>query len=187
MTVISIQHRKAISVPVQTAATVLAIAAAVVVPQFFHWLGIVSGAGTAPGVAFSPMHLPIIVVGFLAGPYAGAISGLLGPVASHFLSGMPSGVQLPLMMIELFGYGLAAGLLRSVRLPLVVNTLLVMLAGRVLRTAACTIAFYGLGFKKIAPLGIWRSIPACLPGIVLQLVLIPLIVFWVEQRKNKAA
>ena len=179
---ISIQQRKPLSISAQAAATVIAIVAAVAVPQFFHWLGIVSGAGKAPGVAFSPMHLPIIIVGFLAGPYAGAISGLLGPLAAHYLSGMPNAVQLPFMMIELMGYGLSAGLLRYVRLPLVVKTLLALIAGRVFRMIACIIAFYLLGNEKMRPLSIWMSIPRVLPGIVLQLVLIPLIVFRVENR-----
>ena len=179
---LSIQERKPLSISAQAAATAIAIVAAVVVPQFFHWLGIVSGAGKAPGVAFSPMHLPIIIVGFLAGPYAGAISGLLGPVAAHYLSGMPNAMQLPYMMIELMGYGLSAGLLRYVRFPLVVKTLLALIVGRVFRMVACIIAFYLLGNEKMRPLSIWMSIPRVLPGIVLQLVLIPLIVFRVENR-----
>jgi len=179
---LSIQERKPLSISAQAAATAIAIVAAVVVPQFFHWLGIVSGAGKAPGVAFSPMHLPIIIVGFLAGPYAGAISGLLGPVAAHYLSGMPNAMQLPFMMIELAGYGLSAGLLRSIRLPLVAKTLVALIAGRLFRMIACIIAFYLLGNEKMRPLGIWMSIPRVLPGIVLQLVLIPLIVFRVENR-----
>lgn len=185
MAAISIQKREPLSITAQAGATILAIVAAVVVPQIFHWIGKVSGAGTAPGIAFSPMHLPIIIVGFLAGPIAGALSGLLGPVASHFLSGMPGGVQLPLMMVELFGYGLAAGLLRSVKAPLLAKTLAAMFFGRVLRMLACMVAFYGFGLEKIAPLGIWKSIPQCLPGIILQLVLIPLIVFRVENADKR--
>ena len=177
-----IQKRKPLSISAQAAATVIAIVAAVAVPQFFHWLGIVSGAGKAPGVAFSPMHLPIILVGFLAGPYAGLISGLLGPVVAHYMSGMPNAMQLPFMMVELAGYGLSAGLLRSIRLPLVAKTLVALIAGRLFRMIACVIAFYLLGNEKMRPLGIWMSIPRVLPGIVLQLVLIPLIVFRVENR-----
>ena len=177
-----IQKRKPLSISVQAAATVLAVVAAVAVPQFFHWLGIVSGAGKAPGVAFSPMHLPIILVGFLAGPYAGLISGLLGPVVAHYMSGMPNAMQLPFMMVELAGYGLSAGLLRSIRLPLVAKTLVALIAGRLFRMIACVIAFYLLGNEKMLPMSIWTSIPRVLPGIVLQLVLIPLIVFRVENR-----
>ncbi|MCR4938800.1 MAG: ECF transporter S component [Treponemataceae bacterium] len=183
--IIQLERREPLSIKIQTLATVISIVAAVVVPQFFHWLGAVSGSGTAPGIAFSPMHLPIIIVGFLAGPFAGGISGLLGPVAAFLISGMPTMAQLPFMMVELFGYGLAAGLLRNVKMNLVLKTLLVMVAGRVLRMGACTFAFYALGNANMAPLGIWRSIPSSLPGIVLQIVMIPLIVFWVENKAKE--
>ena len=183
--VIQLERREPLSIKIQTLATFIAIVAAVVVPQFFHWLGAVSGSGTAPGVAFSPMHLPIMIVGFLAGPFAGGIAGLLGPVAASLISGMPPLVQLPFMMVELFGYGGAAGLLRHVKMNLVLKTFVVMIAGRVLRMGACTFAFYVLGNAKMAPLGIWTSIPASLPGIVLQIVCVPLIVFWVETKAKE--
>ena len=183
--IIQLEHRQPLSIKFKTVATIVAIAAAVIVPQFFHWLGAVSGSGTAPGVAFSPMHLPVIIVGFWAGPVAGAVAGLFGPIAAHYLSGMPPLPQLPFMMAELFGYGVAAGLLSYIKLNLVIKTLLVMIAGRVLRMFACTFAFYVLGNTKMAPLGIWKSIPAGLPGIVLQIVLIPLIVFWVENKSKE--
>jgi len=182
--VIQLEHREPVSIKIQSLATIVAIIAAVIVPQFFHWLGSVSGSGTAPGVAFSPMHLPIIIVGFLAGPAVGGIAGLLGPVAAHYISGMPPATQLPFMMVELFGYGFAAGLLSYIKMNLTVKTFLAMIAGRFLRMIACSFAFYVLGNSKMTPLGIWRSIPASLPGIVLQIVLIPLVVFWVENKSN---
>ncbi|MCR5045357.1 MAG: ECF transporter S component [Treponema sp.] len=179
-TLTAIKKGESLSAKAQALATIIALAATVAVPQVFHWLGAVSGAGTAPGIAFSPMHLPVIIAGFLAGPIVGAAAGLLGPVLSSALSGMPSGIQLPLMMVELLGYGLAAGLLRNVKLPLIVNTLLAMLAGRVLRMLLCMALFYAFGKQNVLPFGIWTSIPKCLPGIALQLVLIPLVLYRVK-------
>ena len=64
-----------LSLGTKTAATLLAIVAAVVLPQLFHVIGAVSGQGTMLGVAFLPMHLPIIFVGLIAGPAVGAIAG----------------------------------------------------------------------------------------------------------------
>lgn len=49
-----------LSLSIKAAATVLAIVAAVALPQLFHVIGAVSGQGTMLGVAFLPMHLPII-------------------------------------------------------------------------------------------------------------------------------
>ena len=61
-----------LSLSTKAAATVLAIVAAVALPQLFHVIGAVSGQGTMLGVAFLPMHLPIIFVGLIAGPAVGA-------------------------------------------------------------------------------------------------------------------
>lgn len=90
-----------LSLSTKAAATVLAIVAAVALPQLFHVIGAVSGQGTMLGVAFLPMHLPIIFVGLIAGPAVGAIAGAAAPLASFLLSGMPMLAMLPLMMVEL--------------------------------------------------------------------------------------
>ena len=65
-----------LSVSRQMIAAVLAIVAAVALPQVFHFIGAISGSGTVPGSVFSPMHLPVILVGLLAGPLAGGLAGL---------------------------------------------------------------------------------------------------------------
>jgi len=173
-----------LSVKVQTFATVTAIIAAVAVPQLFHVMGAVSGLGTSLGETFLPMHLPIIIVGLLAGPYAGAVSGLLGPLCSFALSGMPGAAMLPFMMIELCIYGLAAGLLRNVKLPTVLKVLIIQIAGRAVRAGAILIAVYAFHYEAIGIATIWESIPAGVFGIVLQLALIPLIVYRVENLKK---
>ena len=97
-----------LSLTVKAAATVLAIVAAVALPQLFHVIGAVSGQGTMLGVAFLPMHLPIIFVGLIAGPAVGAIAGAAAPLVSFLLSGMPMLAMLPLMMIELSGAAVGA-------------------------------------------------------------------------------
>ena len=130
------------------------------------------------------MHLPILLVGMLAGPYAGFLAGLFGPLASYALSGMPGIVMLPFMMIELAGYGAVAGLLRgSRRLPTFAQVLVAQAAGRALRAIAILGAVYLLGNQKIQPAVIWTSIRTGLPGLLLQWSLLPLLVSWVEQCK----
>lgn len=173
-----------LSVKVQVIATITAIIAAVAVPQLFHLMGAVSGMGTALGETFLPMHLPIILVGLLAGPYAGAIAGLLGPVASFALSGMPSAIMLPFMMIELCVYGLSAGLLRNVKMPSVAKVVVAQLAGRAVRAIAILVSVFALGNETLNVSVIWMSIVVGLPGLMLQWCLLPLITFWVENRKN---
>ena len=165
---------------VLTAATLLAIVAAVVLPQLFHVIGAVSGQGTMLGVAFLPMHLPIIFVGLIAGPAVGAIAGAAAPLVSFLLSGMPMLAMLPLMMVELCAYGLVAGLLRGIKLPSLAKVVIAQLAGRVVLTAATAIAVFAFGSSK-AIAATWTSdLAAGLPGLALQWALIPLAAYWTE-------
>jgi uncharacterized membrane protein len=173
-----------LSVKVQTLATIIAIAGAVLVPQIFHILGAISGLGTALGETFLPMHLPVILVGLLAGPYAGAVSGLLGPLFSFVLTAMPGKVMLPFMMIELCVYGLTAGLLRNVKLPTLLKVLIAQVAGRAIRAIAILLSVYAFGNTNIHVPIIWNSIKTGAFGLVLQWLLLPLIVFWVENKSK---
>ena len=166
-----------LSLGTKTAATLLAIVAAVVLPQLFH---VISGQGTMLGVAFLPMHLPIIFVGLIAGPAVGAIAGAAAPLVSFLLSGMPMLAMLPLMMVELCAYGLVAGLLRGIKLPSLAKVVIAQLAGRVVLTAATAIAVFAFGSSK-AIAATWTSdLAAGLPGLALQWALIPLAAYWTE-------
>lgn len=174
-----------LSVKTQTIATIAAIIGAVLLPQIFHVMGAVSGIGTALGVSFLPMHLPIILVGLLAGPYAGTIAGVCGPLFSFALSGMPGIAMLPFMMVELCAYGLFAGLLRNVKLPTIAKVLIVQVAGRVVYAAALLFAFYVLGNQAANVASVWKSLPVGIFGLALQWVLLPLVVFWVENTRTE--
>ncbi len=176
--------KKNLSVKVQVLATIGAIVAAVAVPQIFHLMGIISGTGTSLGEIVLPMHLPVILAGLLAGPWVGLVTGLFSPIASYFLTGMPGAMMLPFMVVELAGYGLAAGLLRKVNIPVVLKVLIAQVAGRLVRAAAILIGVKFLG-STVAIASIWTSIPKGIMGIVLQLVLIPLIVYRVENLTNE--
>ena len=163
-----------LSLGTKTAATLLAIVAAVVLPQLFHVIGAVSGQGTMLGVAFLPMHLPIIFVGLIA------IAAAAAPLVSFLLSGMPMLAMLPLMMVELCAYGLVAGLLRGIKLPSLAKVVIAQLAGRVVLTAATAIAVFAFGSSK-AIAATWTSdLAAGLPGLALQWALIPLAAYWTE-------
>ena len=148
-----------LSLGTKTAATLLAIVAAVVLPQLFHVIGAVSGQGTMLGVAFA---------------------GAAAPLVSFLLSGMPMLAMLPLMMVELCAYGLVAGLLRGIKLPSLAKVVIAQLAGRVVLTAATAIAVFAFGSSK-AIAATWTSdLAAGLPGLALQWALIPLAAYWTE-------
>lgn len=169
-----------LSIKTQTLAALTALVCAVALPQVFHVMGAISGLGTALGETFLPMHLPIILVGLLAGPFAGAIAGLLAPLVSFALTGMPGMVMLPFMMIELGCYGLFAGLLRNGKIPTITKVVAVQIGGRAVRAVAILLSVYAFGNGMIHVSVIWTSIATGIFGLVLQWVLIPLIVYRLE-------
>ena len=167
----------------QTYATIVSIIMAVLAPQIAHVLGRAFGVEKAIGEIILPMHFPVILVGVLAGPYAGLITGLMGPLTSSLLTGMPGMVKLPFMMIELGAYGLVAGLLRNTRLNMVLKVLIAQLAGRVIRALAIIIAVSGFGNPNLEIAAIIPGYVKGIIGIALELALIPLIMWGI----NKAA
>lgn len=96
------------------------------------------------------------------------------------LTAMPGSAMLPFMMLELFSYGLLAGLLKDVKLPSVVKVLAVQVGGRAIRALAILFAVYVIGSNRIPAAVIINSIKTGMIGIVLQWALIPLILYRVN-------
>ena len=172
--------KQRLSVKAQTLAAILAVIGAIAVPRLFHAVGAVSGLGTALGETFLPMHLPIILTGFLAGPFVGAAAGLLGPLTSYLLTAMPGSVMLPFMMIELCVYGLTAGMLGNVKIPCIAKVFAVQLIGRAVRAIAILASVHVFGNNGVNTGIILTSITAGLPGIILQWSIIPLLMYRIE-------
>lgn len=159
------------SLPVRrlcTAAMLLALG--VLLPQLFHLLG-----GRATGSVFSPMHLPVLVCGLLLGPGYGAATGLLTPLLSAALTGMPPMAILPFMVCELTAYGLVSGALGR-RLPLYPSLLLAQAAGRAVYALALFAGGTLLHMACAAPASVLTAAVTGLPGILMQLALAPLLV-----------
>ena len=58
----------------------------------------------------SPMHLPVYLAGFVAGPFYGLAVGVAAPLLNFAFFGKPLFVSMVPMMLELAGYGFFAGL-----------------------------------------------------------------------------
>lgn len=159
----------------QTLSAIIAIACAVVLPQIIHTIGLVSGSNSALGEILLPMHLPIILVGFIAGPYAGTLTGLLAPVISFILTTMPGQLMLPFITIEMVCYGLAAGLIRNAKVNSLVKVIIVQIVGRTVRAVAILAGFY-LFAGAVAPKIILTSIAVGFVGILIQWMVIPMII-----------
>ncbi len=153
--------------------TAMFIAIGVVLPQAFH---MIPNAGSV----ILPMHIPVLVSGFVLGPVYGLVCGVLTPALSHLIFGMPPAPVLPSMICELACYGLMTGLLYRVlkiengTVKIYAVLILSMLCGRVLYGILNALIFRAGSYSLPA----WTSAAfvTALPGIVIQLVLIPLLI-----------
>ncbi len=133
------------------------------------------------GAMLLPMHLPVLLCGLICGwQYGGAVGFLLPPLR-FLLFGMPyifpTGVS---MALEMAAYGILAGLLysrarRKCLLSLYRSLLLAMLGGRVVWGAARAVCSGVAGSAFTWKLFLSGAFLTAVPGIILQLVLIPLI------------
>ena len=80
-------------------------ALAIALPQVFHLVGL--------GSTFLPMHIPVLLAGFVVRPGLAATVGLLAPVVSMLVTGMPPAPMVPLLVAELAALGAAASLLHE--------------------------------------------------------------------------
>ncbi len=159
----------------------LATAASVVFVQAFHYVGMLSGLENGVGSALLPMHIPVLIAGFMCGPVVGFAVGALSPAISYFISGMPVASLLPFMVAELGVYGLVAGGLGKTKLSVFASTLITQIAGRLARALAVVFAIYVMGNTDLTMASIKSFILSGLFGIIIQWVAIP---FAVDKMKG---
>ena len=138
------------------------------------------------GAMLCPMHIPALLCGFMCGWPWGLAVGFIAPLLRGALFGMPAlfptGVA---MAAELSVYGGMAGWLYRA-LPrkkgiVYVSLLLSMVAGR-LAWGGVHIVLAGLtGSEFTAALFLAGAVTNAIPGIILQIVLIPVLVIAMER------
>lgn len=159
--------------------TALLAAMCVVLPMAFH-------AIPNAGSVFLPMHIPVLICGFVCGWPYGMVCGFIGPALSSLLTTMPPVAYLPPMMVECAVYGLVSGLclkyIRTGKLygDLYIALIAAMIAGRVVAGIA-----KALIFSPGITMSVWitSSFITALPGIVIQLILIPQLLLLLTKAK----
>lgn len=142
----------------------------VAVPVIFHLVGL--------GRVFLPMHLPVLLCGLLVSPMAALAVGIVTPLASSALTGMPPIVPTGLMMTaELGTLGLSASIARRwLRLPVVLSVIFAMVSARVITGLEVLAIAPLMGLKQSPVAYLTASVALSWPGLVLQLVAAPLVV-----------
>lgn len=156
--------------------TALFAALGVVLPQMFHVFGNVAGS------VFLPMHIPVLLAGFVCGPISGLLVGLISVSISHIFTGMPPVPNLFFMIIELPVYGLMAGLLfNKYELNMILSLILSMVAGRIVVGSMILVATNLIGITLPKYISFTGMIITGLPGIALQLVVIPSVIVLIKK------
>lgn len=163
-----------------------------VLAAFFLALGILLPLLMGPipqvGRMLLPMHLPILICGFVCGWPFGLAVGFITPLLGSVLLGMPPMYPVAVAMaFELAAYGFATGLLYKLLMKKVstiyVTLILSMIAGRIVWSIAMIILL-GLSGGSFT----WAAFMSgafinALPGIILQIVLIPIIIIALQKAR----
>ncbi len=136
------------------------------------------------GEALLPMHIPVLLCGFVCGWPWGLAVGFITPLLNSVLTGMPPLAYGLVMAFELAAYGALSGLLYRL-LPktapcLYLALLGAMLGGRIIWGLAMLVFTGGqFGFQGFLA---GAFVTAAL-GIVIQIVLIPILILALRRTK----
>lgn len=137
------------------------------------------------GSALLPMHIPVLICGFVCGWPYGLSVGLITPILRSFLFGMPPLPTAIAMAFELATYGAITGLLYKLlqksKLRTYISLLGAMIAGRLV-WGVISFVIYGIQQSAFT----WQiflngALLTAIPGIILQIVLIPIIILALEK------
>lgn len=138
------------------------------------------------GNMLCPMHIPVLLCGFFCGAPWGMLVGFSAPLLRSFVLGMPTMFPTAFCMaFELAAYGFVTGFLHS-RLPkkkwtVYVSLISAMVIGRVVWGIAMLVCM-GLDTTQFGMAAfIGGAVTTAVPGIILQLVLIPIVVITLEK------
>ena len=138
------------------------------------------------GAMLCPMHIPALLCGFFCGWPWGLAVGLIAPILRSLTFGMPPMFPVAICMsLELATYGAVSGWLHC-KLPrkkssIYAALLTAMVAGRLVWGLARFLCA-GLDFSAFGLSAFWAgAVTSAIPGIIVQIVLIPLLVMALEK------
>ena len=140
------------------------------------------------GAMLLPMHIPVILCGFICGAPWGLIVGITAPLLRSFVLGMPPLFPTAISMaFELAAYGLLSGLLYKVlpkkKINIYVALLTAMIGGRII-WGIVQFCLLGFDVTKFPLSAFWAgAVVNAIPGIILQILLVPVVIVILEKSK----
>ena len=138
------------------------------------------------GSMLCPLHIPVILCGFICGWKYGLVIGLIAPLFRSLTLGMPPIFPTATSMsFELAAYGAISGVMYNIlpkkKLYIYCSLLTAMIIGRIIWGIAM---FICMGIKN-SPFTFNAFIAGAfvnaLPGIILQIIVIPVIIMTLEK------
>lgn len=132
-----------------------------------------------------PMHIPVLICGFICGWRYGLLVGFITPLLRCLLFGMPPFLTAVAMAFELATYGAATGFfyqkLQKNKARIYLSLLIAMIAGRLV-WGVVSILLYGVNRNAFTwQIFIAGALLNAIPGIILQIILIPALVLALEK------
>ena len=140
------------------------------------------------GAMLCPLHIPVILCGFICGPYWGLAVGFIAPLLRSLVLGMPPLFPTAVCMaFELAVYGGVSGLMHRIlpkKKPYIYCSLIIaMTLGRLIWGAAMMICA-GIGGTEFGFAAfVAGAFTNAIPGIIVQIVLIPVLVMVLDDPK----
>ncbi len=142
------------------------------------------------GKTFLPMHIPIQLAGFIIGPIAALLLGVIAPPFNFLISGMPPFPLFIAMMLELAAMGFFAGFFfKILKIPLIISLAIAILLSKIFLIFGWWIVFLiGAPVPVSSKGAIALSIGAIvqgIPGIVAQFIIIPATIAAIHSIRRK--
>ncbi len=141
------------------------------------------------GAMLLPMHIPVLLCGFICGWPWGLAVGFLAPLLRSAMLGMP--VMFPkavCMAFELAAYGAVAGILYRIfpkKKRFVYCALLgAMILGRIVWGIAMSLCMGITGNPFGFSAFLAGAVTNAVPGIIIQIILIPVLIIALEKNKK---
>ena len=143
----------------------------IVLPQALHIIG-----GPTLGPIFLPIHLPVFIGAMLLGPRSGVIIAVVS-LFIGFLIGMPPYPIIVFMFFEMIVYGLVSGYFYHIlKINVFISYMSAKLLGMITALITINIALLLTNVSLPPVYGSIGMFSVGLPGIVIQIILIPILV-----------
>lgn len=141
------------------------------------------------GSMLCPMHIPVLLCGFICGWPWGLAVGFIAPLLRSLTLGMPPLFPTAVCMaFELAAYGAASGLMHKIlpkkKISIYGSLFIAMLIGRIVWGCAMLICTGINGGVFTLAAFFAGAVTNAIPGIIAQIVLVPVIVMAIEDPKG---